>query len=57
MIERYVAPALTFSVLIAGHLAIAMAMFSGPVVQTTEPVAQAPVIQLDTVIVTAKRVS
>lgn len=57
MIERYFAPALTFSVLIAGHLAIATAMFSGPAVQTTEPLAQAPVIQLETVVVTAKRVS
>lgn len=57
MIERFIAPALTFSVLIAGHVAIAMAMFSSPAAQPVEQVAKAPVIQLETVVITAKRTS
>ena len=55
MIERFIAPALTFTVLIAGHLAIAMAMFGSPAAQPQEQIATAPVIQLETVVVTAKR--
>ena len=55
MIERFIAPALTFTVLIAGHLAIAMAMFGSPAVQPETQVAAAPVIQLETVVITAKR--
>jgi hypothetical protein len=57
MIERFIAPALTFSVLIAGHVAIASALFASPAVQPAEQVAKAPVIQLETVVITAKRVS
>ncbi len=58
MIERFIAPALTFTVLIGGHLAIAMAMFSSPApVQPTEQVAKAPVMQLERVVVTGKRAS
>lgn len=57
MIERFIAPALTFSVLIAGHVAIAMALFSSPVAQPVDPVAKAPVIQLEAVVITAKRTS
>ena len=56
MIERFIAPALTFTVLIAGHLAIAMAMFGSPsAAQPQEQIAAAPVIQFETVMVTAKR--
>lgn len=43
MIERYIAPLLTFGVLIAGHLAIAAALFSGPSQAGAEVVAKAPV--------------
>lgn len=59
MIERFIAPALTFTVLISGHLAIAMAMFgSTTTVQPAEQlVAKAPVIQLEPVIITGKRAS
>ena len=57
MIERYIAPVLTFSVLIAGHVAIAMALFATPAVQSTEQVAKTPVIQLEAVIITGKRLS
>jgi hypothetical protein len=57
MIERFIAPALTFSVLIAGHVAIAMALFSSPAAQPLEQVAKAPIIQLETVVITAKRTS
>jgi hypothetical protein len=57
MIERFIAPVLTFSVLIAGHVAIASALFASPAVQPAEQVVKAPVIQLETVIVTGKRVS
>ena len=57
MIERFIAPALTFAVLIAGHVAIATALFAAPAAQPTEAVAQAPVIQLETVVITGKRVS
>jgi hypothetical protein len=57
MIERYFAPALTFAVLISGHVAIAMALFATPAAQPTEQVAKASVVQLETVIVTAKRSS
>ena len=55
MIERFIAPALTFTVLIAGHLAIAMAMLGSPAAQPQTQVAAAPVIQLETVVITAKR--
>ncbi|MBX3622792.1 MAG: hypothetical protein KF891_22725 [Rhizobacter sp.] len=41
MIERYIAPALTFAVLLGGHIAIATALFAGPA-PTLEQVAQAP---------------
>ena len=57
MIERFIAPALTFAVLIAGHVAIATALFATPAAQPTEAVAQAPVIQLETVVITGTRVS
>jgi len=57
MIERFIAPVLTFSVLIAGHVAIASTLFASPVVQSAEQVAKAPVIQLEMVVVTGKRVS
>ncbi|GAB4569882.1 MAG: hypothetical protein IV105_19860 [Rhizobacter sp.] len=58
MIERFIAPALTFTVLIAGHLAIAMAMLGSPVAaQPQEQIAAAPVIQLEMVMVTGKRSS
>lgn len=57
MIERFIAPALTFAVLIAGHVAIASAMFGAPAPQPEQPVAKAPVIQLEAVIVTGKRAS
>ena len=57
MIERFIAPVLTFSVLIAGHVAIASALFASPAVQSAQQVAKAPVIQLETVVITAKRVS
>jgi hypothetical protein len=57
MIERFIAPVLTFSTLIAGHVAIAMALFATPAVQPTEQVAKTPVIQLEAVLITAKRVS
>ena len=57
MIERFIAPALTFAVLIAGHVAIATALFAAPAAEPTEAVAQAPVIQLETVVITGKRVS
>jgi hypothetical protein len=36
MIERFVAPALTFIVLIAGHVAIASALLAGPAPQTND---------------------
>jgi len=55
MIERFIAPALTFTVLIAGHGAIAMAMFGAPAVQPAAQIVAAPVIQLEAVVITAKR--
>jgi hypothetical protein len=59
MIERYIAPALTFTVLIGGHIAIVMAMFASPAPQATvqaqRPPASTPVTQLETVVVTGKR--
>ena len=55
MIERFIAPALTFTVLIAGHLAIAMAMFGSPAVHPKAQLVAVPVIQLETVVITAKR--
>ncbi len=57
MIERFIAPALTFTVLIAGHLAIAMAMFGSPAPQPAEQFAKAPVIQLEPVVIIGKRAS
>ncbi|MEO8152499.1 MAG: hypothetical protein ABJA94_09990 [Rhodoglobus sp.] len=57
MIERYIAPTLTFSVLIAGHVAIAMALFTTPAVRSADQVAKTPVIQLEAVVITGKRVS
>lgn len=59
MIERFIAPALTFTVLISGHLAIAMAMFgsTAPVQPAEQQFAKAPVIQLEPVIITGKRAS
>jgi hypothetical protein len=55
MIERFFAPALTFSVLIAGHVAIAMAMFASPAAPTADQVAKANVVEMPMVMVTAKR--
>jgi len=58
MIERFIAPALTFTVLISGHLVIAMAMFSSTApARPTEQLAKAPVIQLEPVVITGKRAS
>jgi hypothetical protein len=57
MIERFVAPALTFTVLIAGHVAIASAMFASPGVSPADQAAKLPVIQLEAVLITAKRSS
>jgi len=57
MIERFIAPVLTFATLIAGHVAIATALFATPAAQSTEQVAKVPVIQLEAVVVTGKRVS
>lgn len=34
MIERFIAPALTFIVLVGGHVAVATALFVGPAPQT-----------------------
>jgi len=57
MIDRYIAPALTFAMLISGHLAIAMAMLSTPETNRAMEAASTPVVQLAPVLVTAKRVS
>jgi len=57
MIERLFAPALTFIVLIGGHVAIATAMLATPVAQPAAQTAATPVIQLEAVVVTAKRAS
>ena len=58
MIERFIAPALTFTVLIAGHVAIASAMFGTSAPQQPEAqLAKTPVIQLEAVVITGKRVS
>jgi hypothetical protein len=57
MFERLVAPALTFLVLIAGHVAIASALLGTPAARPAAQVAKAPapVVQLEAVIVTGKR--
>ena len=55
MIERYLAPVMTFSVLIAGHLAIAMALFGASDKAPADAVARKPVLQLEAVVITAKR--
>jgi hypothetical protein len=57
MIERFIAPALTFTVLIGGHVAIAMAMFSSPAAQDAVQAKTAPVVVMEAVIVTGKRTS
>lgn len=57
MIERIVAPALTFLVLIASHAAIVSALFASPAPKAADVVAQAPVIQLEPVVIIAKRQS
>ena len=58
MIERFIAPALTFAVLVAGHVAIVSALFATPAAQpVAQQLAKAPVVQLETVIVTGKRAS
>ena len=58
MIERYIAPALTFAVLISGHVAIAMALFATPLAQQPAgQMAKAPIIQLEAVVITGKRTS
>jgi hypothetical protein len=36
MIERFIAPALTFAVLVGGHVAIAIALFAGPAPQVDD---------------------
>jgi hypothetical protein len=46
MIERFIAPVLTFAVLIAGHVAIAASLFSGPSQAAPEMVVKAPVMSL-----------
>ncbi|MGY4828245.1 hypothetical protein ACVNIS_06690 [Sphaerotilaceae bacterium SBD11-9] len=60
MFERIAAPALTFLVLIAGHVAIASALLGSPA--AAQPAAElakvpAPVIQLEAVVITGKRTS
>ena len=60
MFERIAAPALTFLVLIAGHVAIASALLGTPAARPAAELAKAapaPVIQLEAVIVTGKRAS
>jgi hypothetical protein len=57
MIERFIAPVLTYSVLIAGHVVIASALFAAPAAKPVDPLAKAPVVQLEAVIVTGKRAS
>ncbi|HET7792938.1 MAG TPA: hypothetical protein VFL64_06100 [Rhizobacter sp.] len=59
MFERIAAPALTFLVLIAGHVAIASALLATPVAQPAAEMAKspAPVIQLEAVVITGKRTS
>jgi hypothetical protein len=42
MIDRFIAPALTFSLLIAGHLVIVAALVNGPSPQRVEMMAKAP---------------
>jgi hypothetical protein len=43
MIDRFIAPALTFALLISGHLVIVAALVNGPSHNGTEMVAKAPV--------------
>ncbi|MBC7955299.1 MAG: hypothetical protein H7Y33_05440 [Cytophagales bacterium] len=58
MIERFIAPALTFTVLIAGHVAIVSAMFGSPATRPAEAqMTKTPVIQLEAVVITGKRAS
>ena len=57
MIERFIAPVLTFAVLIAGHVAIASALFAGPTAAPATQIAKTPVIRLEAVVITGKRVS
>ena len=59
MFERIAAPALTFLLLIAGHVAIASALLGTPAAQPAAEVAKAPapVIQLEAVVITGKRTS
>ncbi len=59
MFERIAAPALTFVVLIAGHVALASALLGTPAAKPAAEVAKAPapVIQLEAVIITGKRSS
>lgn len=61
MFERIAAPALTFLVLIAGHVAIASALLGGaPTDKPAAELAKAPapvVVQLEPVLVTGKRSS
>ena len=42
MIDRFIAPALTFAVLIAGHLVIVAALVNGPSQERAEVLAKAP---------------
>lgn len=56
-IDRILAPVLTFAVLIGGHVAIASALFASPAPKPAEVVAQAPVIQLEEVVIIGKRAS
>lgn len=42
MIDRYIAPALTFAVLIAGHLVIVAALVNGPTQDSSALMAKAP---------------
>ena len=62
MFDRYIAPVLTFSVLIAGHVVIASALLGAPKAPSADSqqlvrAKPVPVVQLDTVIVTGKRAS
>jgi hypothetical protein len=56
MIERFIAPALTFAVLVGGHIAIATALLAGPAPQQADsPVLSARAVQAEQL--AAKRAS
>jgi len=55
MIERFIAPALTFAVLLGGHVAIAAALFASPAPQADHAALNARAMQAEHVV--AKRTS